>query len=175
MVKKAAQSILLCGFMGCGKTSVGQALSFRLKWDFLDTDTMIEKREGISIPEIFERFGEQEFRRMEMEVASQLGRRKNTVISTGGGFLTQEKTVQALRESANGFEAIVLLDCSFETCYQRIKNSDRPLVKNNTKEQLEEIFIKRQLQYRRVADVVILNEGIVSATVEQILREIPVL
>ena len=53
MVKKGVQRILLCGFMGCGKTSVGQALSFRLKWEFLDTDAMIEKREGRKIPEIF--------------------------------------------------------------------------------------------------------------------------
>ena len=53
MVKKGVQRILLCGFMGCGKTSVGQALSFRLKWEFLDTDAMIEKRQGRKIPEIF--------------------------------------------------------------------------------------------------------------------------
>lgn len=50
---KGVHQILLCGFMGCGKTSVGQALSFRLRWEFLDTDAMIEKREGKSIPQIF--------------------------------------------------------------------------------------------------------------------------
>lgn len=48
---------MLCGFMGCGKTSVGQALSFRLRWEFLDTDAMIEKREGRKIPEILPRMG----------------------------------------------------------------------------------------------------------------------
>ena len=51
--RRAVQQILLCGFMGCGKTSVGQALAFRLRWDFLDTDALIEKRTGMSIPEIF--------------------------------------------------------------------------------------------------------------------------
>ena len=50
--RRAVQQILLCGFMGCGKTSVGQALAFRLRWDFLDTDALIEKRTGMSIPEI---------------------------------------------------------------------------------------------------------------------------
>ena len=86
MVKKGVQRILLCGFMGCGKTSVGQALSFRLKWEFLDTDAMIEKREGRKIPEIFAQDGEAAFRQMEAQTAASLGRRRNTVISTGGGF-----------------------------------------------------------------------------------------
>ena len=49
--RRAVQQILLCGFMGCGKTSVGQALAFRLRWDFLDTDALIEKRTGMSIPD----------------------------------------------------------------------------------------------------------------------------
>lgn len=140
-MKKGAQRILLCGFMGCGKTSVGQALSFRLRWDFLDTDAMIEKRQGRSIPEIFAEDGEEAFRRMEEDTARLIGRRKNVVISTGGGFLMREETVSALRQSG-GYESVVFLDCSFETCYQRIKDSDRPLVRNNTKEQLEEIFNK---------------------------------
>lgn len=175
MVKKGIQRILLCGFMGCGKTSVGQALAFRLKWDFLDTDAMIEKRQGISIPEIFAQQGEEAFRKMEEETACSLGKRKNTVISTGGGFLMREQTLQALRENGGGFESVVLLDCSFETCYQRIKNSDRPLVRNNTKEQLEQIFLQRQQHYREAADVVVSNEGIVSQTVEAILKEAPVL
>ena len=100
MVKKGVQRILLCGFMGCGKTSVGQALSFRLKWEFLDTDAMIEKREGRKIPEIFAQDGEAAFRQMEAQTAASLGRRRNTVISTGGGFLMQPETVKALRETA---------------------------------------------------------------------------
>ena len=70
MVKKGVQRILLCGFMGCGKTSVGQALSFRLKWEFLDTDAMIEKREGRKIPEIFAQDGEAAFRQMEAQTAA---------------------------------------------------------------------------------------------------------
>ena len=161
--------------MGCGKTSVGQALAFQLRWEFLDTDAMIERRQGISIPEIFAEQGEGAFRRMEEETARMLGKRKNAVISTGGGFLTREATVQALRENSGGFEAVVLLDCSFETCYQRIKNSDRPLVRNNTREQLEQIFCQRQEQYRRAADFVISNEDFVSRTVEKILSTVPIL
>ena len=116
--RRAVQQILLCGFMGCGKTSVGQALAFRLRWDFLDTDALIEKRTGMSIPEIFATQGEQSFRQMEQQAAAMLGKRRHTVVSTGGGFLTREQTVQALRQNG-GFEAVVFLDCSFETCASR--------------------------------------------------------
>ena len=175
MVKKAAQRILMCGFMGCGKSSVGQALAFRLKWNFLDTDTMIEKRSGMTIPQIFEQLGEEEFRRMERELAAQLGKRKNTVTSTGGGFLMQEETVKSFRESSGGFESIVMLDCSFETCYRRIQTSDRPLVRNHTKEELREIFDRRRERYLSVSDLVVSNEEIISTAVEQMLLEIPVM
>ena len=160
--------------MGCGKTSVGQALAFRLRWDFLDTDALIEKRTGISIPEIFATQGEQSFRQMEQQAAALLGKRRHTVVSTGGGFLTREQTVQALRQNG-GFEAVVFLDCSFETCYQRIKDSDRPLVRANSREGLEQIFLQRQQRYREVADLIVPNESLVSLTVEQILRELPIL
>ncbi len=173
-VNRAVQQILLCGFMGCGKTSVGQALAFRLHWDFLDTDAMIEKRQGRSIPEIFSQDGEEGFRRLEQETAALLGRRRRTVVSTGGGFLTREETVRALRENG-GFEAVVFLDCSFETCYGRIKDSDRPLVRANDREGLKQIFLARQALYRRAADVVVSNEELVSQTVESILRALPVL
>ncbi len=175
MSKRGTRQILLCGFMGCGKTSVGQALAFRLKWDFLDTDAMIEKRQGCSIPQIFEQKGEEQFRRMEEETARLLGKRRNTVISTGGGFLMREQTVQALRSCADGFETVVFLDCSFETCYQRIKHSDRPLVRNNSREKLEQIFEQRQARYRQVADVVIPNEQLISQTVEEILSQVAIL
>ena len=172
--RRAVQQILLCGFMGCGKTSVGQALAFRLRWDFLDTDALIEKRTGMSIPEIFATQGEQSFRQMEQQAAAMLGKRRHTVVSTGGGFLTREQTVQALRQNG-GFEAVVFLDCSFETCYQRIKDSDRPLVRANSREGLEQIFLQRQQRYREVADLIVPNESLVSLTVEQILRELPIL
>ena len=126
-----------------------------------------------SIPQIFSQQGEQAFRQMEQQVARGLGRRKNAVISTGGGFLMREETVRALRESAEG-SAVVFLDCSFETCYERIRSSDRPLVRANTREQLYEIFLNRQQRYREVADLVIQNEQLVSQTVEEIVRQLAI-
>ncbi len=172
--RRAVQQILLCGFMGCGKTSVGQALAFRLRWDFLDTDALIEKRTGMSIPEIFATQGDTCFRQMEQQAAAMLGSAGTPSSPPGGGFLTRKQTVQALRQNG-GFEAVVFLDCSFETCYQRIKDSDRPLVRANSREGLEQIFLQRQQRYREVADLIVPNESLVSLTVEQILRELPIL
>ncbi len=167
------QRILLCGFMGCGKTSVGQALSFRLRWDFLDTDEMIEKHEGRTIPQIFAEDGEEAFRAMETETARQLERRREVVISTGGGFLLREENRRIIRETPG--TQVVLLDCDFETCYQRIKNSSRPLVASNTKEQLEELYRKRAAIYRQAATVVLRNRGIISEAVDEILRQVVIL
>ena len=85
----------------------------------------------------------------------------------------REETVRALRENADG-SAVVFLDCSFDTCYERIRSSDRPLVCSNTREQLYEIFLNRQQRYREVADLVIRNEQLVSRTVEEILSNLAI-
>ena len=174
-MEKGAYRILLCGFMGSGKTSIGQALAFRLRWDFVDTDLMIEKRQKKSIPQIFQQQGEEAFRQMEAETAKILGRRKRVVISTGGGFMTRPETIEALKKSSGGFDSVVFLDCSFETCYQRIRVSDRPLVRQNTREGLREIFDRRRELYLKAADAVIPNEGTIGQTVEKILQEVNVL
>ena len=174
MNQKPEKNIVLIGFMGCGKSSVAAALGRNWKMDVIEMDQMISEQQGMSIPEIFAKQGEQSFRQMEQQAAAMLGKRRHTVVSTGGGFLTREQTVQALRQNG-GFEAVVFLDCSFETCYQRIKDSDRPLVRANSREGLEQIFLQRQQRYREVADLIVPNESLVSLTVEQILRELPIL
>lgn len=167
------QRILLCGFMGCGKTSVGQALAFRLKWDFLDTDAIIEKKEGMLIPQIFLEKGETYFRQAEAEAASQIARRKNIVISTGGGFLMHKKTCEALSQDES--TSVIFLDCDFDTCYFRIKNSSRPLVVGNTPEALKEIFDHRSIIYRNVSTTQVGNSGLISEAVDEILKKIVVL
>lgn len=171
---KPVQRILLCGFMGCGKTSVGQALAFRLKWDFLDTDAMIEKREGIPIPQIFQTKGEEYFRQAETAAAAAVARRKNVVVSTGGGFVMRDENLSALLAYHPDATGIVYLDCDFDTCYQRICTSSRPLVVSNTKEQLREIFQSRADRYRSVSTIQVHNDSLVSDAVEEIIRQLPI-
>lgn len=159
------QAIFLCGFMGAGKSTVGKALAQELGWPLLDTDQIIEERHG-PIPAIFAKQGEAYFRRLEADLAQELASAKRAaVISTGGGFVLS----QAVQENLKG-SCVVYLQVPFEECYERIKDSDRPLVQANSKEQLHEIFKKRDEIYRLVASVCVENSGMLSKTVAQIVE-----
>lgn len=145
-------TIFLCGFMGCGKTTVGRALSRILRLPLIDTDEAVVKSEGMSIPEIFEKKGEPYFRKIEAETVRSLCQ-KNAVVACGGGAMLNADTAAAAK---NAGASIVLLDHSFDTCYQRIKgDANRPIVQNNTKEQLCEIFNRRAGVYRSNATAVL--------------------
>ncbi|MDE6019942.1 MAG: shikimate kinase [Ruminococcus sp.] len=138
-------TIFLCGFMGCGKTTVGHELSKQLNLPLIDTDEAIVIREEMSIPEIFEKKGEPYFRKVEAETVRSLCL-KNAVVACGGGAMLNADTAAAARESG---AAVIFIDVSFEECYSRIKNdTNRPIVQKNTKEQLREIFNSRSGIYR---------------------------
>lgn len=158
------KAIFLCGFMGAGKSTVGKALAERLGWPLLDTDDLIEEANG-PIPQIFAEKGEPYFRRLEAELAKTLADREEAVISTGGGFVLSA----AVQENLKG-AFVVYLHVPFEDCYGRIKNSDRPLVRSNSKEQLYEIFQKRDHIYRSLASLCVDNSGSVNETVEEIIK-----
>ncbi len=83
------ETVLLVGFMASGKSSVGKELASRLGWDFEDFDTAIEARAGKTVTQIFSEDGEDEFRRLESDVAEELLTRKNTVVASGGGWPAQ--------------------------------------------------------------------------------------
>ncbi|MDE5582878.1 MAG: shikimate kinase [Ruminococcus sp.] len=138
-------TVFLCGFMGCGKSTVGQILARKSGCGFCDTDEMIVKSEGMTIPEIFSEKGEAYFRETEAEtVVSLCG--KKAVVSCGGGAMQNSVTAGRVKNSGNS--EIIYLDVPFEECYKRIKDdTNRPLVVNNTKEQLEEIYNRRHEIY----------------------------
>jgi len=96
-------NIILTGFMGTGKTTVGKLLAQRLKYEFVDTDVFIEGRAGRSIAEIFAELGEAAFRQMETEAALELANRDELVISTGGGLMLDDGNVAALGENGRIF------------------------------------------------------------------------
>ncbi len=137
-------TIFLCGFMGCGKTTVGTLLAKKLGLPLIDTDAYLVEQEGKSIPEIFAEEGEPYFRQQEARAIRTLCK-ENAVISCGGGAMLNPESAAFARE--NG--AVVLLDESFETCYARIKgDTNRPIVQRSTPEELEELFHKRASIYR---------------------------
>ena len=161
------RSIYLCGFMGCGKSHIGRLLAEQKCMPFVDLDDYIVEKEGRSIPEIFEQSGEPYFRQLEAECLKELD--SGYVVATGGGTLINEGT----SEFANAHGVTVFLDAEFELCYGRIKNdSNRPLVVNNTEEQLREIFEKRREIYRAHSRFTVKVTGIEEKTLENINLEL---
>lgn len=137
-------NIILCGFMGCGKTTVGKVLARMLAMEYIDLDTEIQQDAGLTIPDIFAQYGEAHFRDLEHVAVKGLAKRISCVVSTGGGAMTFERNTTAI----SPHDMTVFLDASFETCYERIRESDRPLIHNNTPQQLAELFERRRVIYR---------------------------
>lgn len=117
MQQSVLPNIALIGFMGTGKSLLGQMLAQRWGWNFVDTDSLIEEKVGCSVAQIFERFGEEYFRRQETEVLHSLEHRCHLVIATGGGVPTRAENVMSLRRHA----VIVLLTAEPEVILQRVQ------------------------------------------------------
>ena len=143
-------NIILCGFMGSGKTVVGSELAKIMGRRFVDTDELIEEEQGVAIKAIFAMYGEEHFRDLEYECCKNVSRLKNCVVSTGGGALTFERNVEALKESGK----IVFLDADFDVICDRIgDNTNRPLFQD--KEKARALYDERKSKYLACADIVI--------------------
>lgn len=153
--------------MGTGKTTVSKCLKQKFGMTILDTDTEIERREGRTIPEIFETEGEEYFRERETELLRELRARENVVIACGGGTVLRDCNVELLKESGTVF----LLSAMPETIFERVKNSHhRPLLEQNKSvEGIRRLLEQRNCHYIAAADVIIPIEG---KSTEQICREI---
>jgi len=126
----ARTNIVLVGFMGTGKTSVGKILAEKLKRPVIDVDRRIEKSRRQTIGEIFEKHGEPYFRELEKSVILQVSREKGTVITTGGGAVLDPQNLAALK--AGGW--VVALFAKPETVFQRVgRSKQRPLLKGKDK------------------------------------------
>ena len=99
-MQKQMRNIVLIGMPGCGKSTIGEHISSLTGKELVDMDEEIIRRAGMTIPEIFDRYGEKHFRDIESEVASDLGRQRGLVIATGGGAVLRPKNVDALRQNA---------------------------------------------------------------------------
>lgn len=159
-------NIILCGFMGCGKTSVGRRFARQAKREYIDLDLQLEEETGLTVAELFERFGVARFRDLEHEAIRGLARRIGCVVATGGGALTFARNIAAIDRR----DTVVFLDAPFEVCYGRIKNSDRPLVRSNTPEALRQLFDTRRAAYLAAAstavDAALPHDEVVSALLD---------
>ena len=136
------KNIVLIGFMGTGKSSVGKILAKKLNRTWVDVDHCIEEKEKRKIAEIFEREGEGYFRRLEKDMVKEVAEGTDLIITTGGGVVIDAENVEALRKK--GF--LIALTATPETIFQRVNGSrHRPLLKNADK--MGEI--RRLLEQRR--------------------------
>ncbi len=135
-------TIFLCGFMGCGKSTIGKTLAAKLGVPFTDMDDYIEQQAGMTIPEIFSQHGEPHFRDLETQAVRELASREG-VIACGGGAMLREINAQIAAESGR----VIYLDVPFSVCYKRICDTDRPIVRRSTPEELEALYNTRKPIY----------------------------
>jgi len=152
LAARQIHNLALIGFMGTGKSSVGRLVADAMHFTFLDTDDVIKGRAGKSIADIFEQNGEAAFREFERRLVEELTRRKNTVISTGGGLPANESNFASLKTHA----LLICLWASPEKIWERVRGqSHRPLLKEaDPLEKIRELLTERERYYRQ-ADVLV--------------------
>ena len=153
------ENIVLIGMPGSGKSTIGKMLAEKLGLQFVDADIEIECKAGISIPEIFEKYGENEFRKLETQVLSELGQKSAHVIATGGGCVTRAENYPLLHQ--NGTIYWIQRDIT------NLPTDGRPL---SQAEKLEEMYSFRKPLYEKFADSIISNDSCIDQTVESILK-----
>lgn len=164
--------IALTGFMGCGKTSTGQALANRLGWEFFDLDEEIEKQEHTPIRELFRTLGETRFREIEREALQRCLARcsKPTIIALGGGVFVQQGNAAML--SASGVRT-VFLEAPLEQMLQRCGVTDNPDLENPRPLAADSAAFRKLYELRlpsyRTAQLTVLTVG---KSVDEIAHEI---
>ncbi len=157
------RKIYLVGFMGSGKSALGRRLSYLLKMPYYDMDHEIVRQQGMTIPQIFEKYGEARFREIETEFLKNF-RDEACIISTGGGVAINAENRKIMRRSG----LVFFLDATFEDIYKRIQHDrNRPIVQSSTKEELEKLYHYRRRFYRESGHIQVLTEG---RTIRQILE-----
>lgn len=163
-------NIILCGFMGCGKSTVGKLLAKKTGMTFVDMDTYIEQQSGMTVKEIFDKFGESHFRDLEHQACIELSQSGNKVIAAGGGTLTFDRNISVLKEKGK----IILLEVSYPHLCSRLQNDNtRPLLQcENRNEKIKELLDKRMPVYKKAADIIIDGNYVPNKVVPQIIEAI---
>lgn len=140
-----SKNIIITGFMGTGKSTVGKYLAVTMGKQFLDMDSLIEEREGKSIPDIFQQKGEKYFRMLEKKTLKKIAKEKNMVIATGGGTLLEEENYLLAEKEG----LVILLKANSTVIFSRLKSDeDRPLLSGNNKlNKIIDLMKKRKEKY----------------------------
>ena len=154
---KQPQNLFLVGPMGAGKSAVGRQLAKLLHLDFFDSDQEIENRTGVDIPFIFEKEGEEGFRKRESKVIAELSARQGIVLATGGGAILDPSNRSRL--GARGY--VIYLHTTVRQQLERTQRGrNRPLLETDDPAQvLESLMETRDPLYREIADMVVETDG----------------
>lgn len=164
---KINDNIYLIGFMGTGKSTIALELKNNTKKDIIEMDEMIVKNQGMTINEIFEKHGEEYFRKLETDLLNRICKEGNKIVSCGGGVAIREENVSIMKQSGK----IICLLAEPETVFQRIKESkSRPILNENMNvEFISDLMDKRRKYYLVAADMAVKTDG---KTIGEICREI---
>lgn len=160
-------NIVLIGFMGAGKSTISDYLSAMFAMDVVEMDQVIAEREGMSISDIFETYGEEYFRTQETNLLIEMQARHNVIVSCGGGVAMRECNVEEMKKNGR----VILLQADPETILNRVKDSDeRPLLNGHKNvEYIESLMEARREKYEAAADIVVHTDN---KTVLQICEEL---
>jgi len=173
---KVSQPIVLVGMMGCGKTSIGKLIAQKLNFDFVDTDTEIEKKFNLSIKEIFDTYGEKHFRKIEFDIFKLFKNSNNILISSGGGSFCQNNTFNLIKKRFLS----VWLDINEETIFKRVRRNQnkRPLIKGLNEIELRNtingLMFKRRDCYNKADVRIQLDDQKMDETFKKIYSEIKI-
>lgn len=161
------ENIFLIGFMGAGKSTIALKLKEILNRKLVEMDARIVEEQGMSINEMFDRFGEQHFRDVESKLIIDIGAEGNTIVSCGGGVVVRKENVENMKKNGR----IIYLAATPQTIYERVKDStDRPILNGHMNiEYIEELMEKRRELYENAADIRVDVDG---KTVTEICDEI---
>jgi shikimate kinase len=142
------KNIIITGFMGTGKSVVAKELARKLKMEYIDTDQVIEKRQGLTIADIFTRYGENYFREQENKLVKELSQKENMVIATGGGTLLSSDNARILSQRGQ----IICLYADSQTIYNRVKRkNNRPLLNGeNILDKISHLLKERKKIYDNI-------------------------
>jgi shikimate kinase len=142
------KNIIITGFMGTGKSVVAKELARKLKMEYIDTDQVIEERQGLTISDIFARYGENYFREQENKLVRELSKKENMVIATGGGTLLSSDNTRILSQKGN----IICLYADSQAIYNRVKRkNNRPLLNGeNILDKINHLLKERKKIYDNI-------------------------
>ena len=164
---KSKRNIILTGFMGTGKTSVGRILAGRMGWALVDTDALIEERAGKSVADIFAQDGEDSFRRLEREICQQAASGQMQVIVAGGGAPLDPATRRVFLED----NVLVCLTCEPDEIARRLSgDATRPLLNENPVERIQELLAARKSIYDALPNSIDTTHRAPDEVVEEILK-----